>query len=114
MQDWRQSKVAFAVLMLPPTAWLVFFFTVPLAIVWVYSFGERGALGETLLDFSLANYARAIEWINLAILAKSAWIAVVTTILCILVGFPIALGIAFAPPKYRTLLLQIGSASVRG
>jgi spermidine/putrescine transport system permease protein len=107
MQDWRQNKLAFAVLLLPPTAWLVFFFTVPLAIVWVYSFGERGALGETLLDFSLANYARAIEWINLAILAKSAWIAVVTTILCILVGFPIAMGIAFAPPKYRNLLLLL-------
>ena len=94
MQDWRQNKLAFAVLILPPTAWLVIFFTVPLAIVWVYSFGERGPLGETLLDVSLANYARAIEWINLAILAKSAWIAIVTTVLCIAVGFPIAMGIA--------------------
>ena len=107
MQDWRQNKLAFAVLILPPTAWLVIFFTVPLAIVWVYSFGERGSLGETLLDFSLANYARSIEWINLAILAKSAWIAVVTTILCILVGFPIAMGIAFAPARYRNLLLLL-------
>ncbi len=107
MQDWRQNKLAFAVLILPPTAWLVIFFTVPLAIVWVYSFGERGPLGETLLDVSLANYARAIEWINLAILAKSAWIAVVTTVLCIAVGFPIAMGIAFAPAKYRNLLLLL-------
>ncbi len=107
MQDWRQNKLVFAILLLPPAGWLVLFFTVPLAIVWVYSFGERGPFGETYLAFSLANYARAIEWINMAILAKSAWIAVVTTILCILVGFPLAMGIAFAPPKYRNLLLLL-------
>jgi spermidine/putrescine transport system permease protein len=107
MQDWRRNKLVFGILILPPTAWLVLFFTVPLAIVWVYSFGERGPLGETFLDVSFANYIRAMEWINLAILAKSAWIAVVTTILCILLGFPLSMGIAFAPPKYRNLLLLL-------
>ena len=107
MQDWRQSKLAFGVLILPPTAWLVIFFTAPLGIVWVYSFGERGPLGETLLDLSFANYARAVEWINVAILAKSAKIAVITTVLCIAVGFPISIGIAFSPPKHRNLLLLL-------
>jgi len=107
MQDWRQNKLVFAVLLLPPTAWLVIFFTIPLAIVWVYSFGERGPLGETFLDVSLANYARSVERINLLILAKSAWIAIVTTVFCVLLGFPIAMGIAFAPAKYRNLLLLL-------
>src|SRR5690606_26725539 len=107
MQDWRRNKLVFGILILPPTAWLVLFFTLPLAVVWVYSFGERGPLGEILLDFSLANYARAIEWIHLSILIKSAWIAVVTTVLCVLLGFPLAMGIAFSPARYRNLLLLL-------
>ena len=107
MQDWRQNKLVFGVLLLPPTAWLVLFFTLPLAIVWVYSFGKRGPLGETLLAFSFDNYLRAIEWINLSILLKSTWIAAVTTALCLLVGFPLAMGIAFSPRKYRNVLLLL-------
>jgi len=107
MQDWRQNKLVFGVLLLPPTAWLVLFFTLPLAIVWVYSFGKRGPLGETLLAFSFDNYLRAIEWINLSILLKSTWIAAVTTALCLLVGFPLAMGIAFSPGKYRNVLLLL-------
>ena len=38
MENWRKNKLAFAVLALPPTAWLVIFFTIPLVIMWVYSF----------------------------------------------------------------------------
>lgn len=107
MQDWRQKKLVFGILILPPAAWLVIFFTLPLAIVWVYSFAERGPLGETVLTVSFANYARSLEWINLSILAKSAWIAVITTVLCTVLGFPLAMGIAFAPPRWRNLLLLL-------
>lgn len=107
MQDWRQNKLVFGILLLPPAGWLVLFFTLPLAIVWVYSFGERGPLGETILAVSFDNYLRAVEWINLSILLKSAWIAVVATVLCIVIGFPLAMGIAFSPAKYRNVLLLL-------
>jgi len=33
MQDWRQNKLVFGILLLPPAGWLVLFFTLPLAIV---------------------------------------------------------------------------------
>ncbi len=110
MQNWRRNKFAFSVLFLPPAAWLVIFFTLPLAIVWVYSFGARGPLGEIILDWSavsLGNYARSLEWINLEIVAKSIWIAVVATAICIGLGFPLAMGIAFASPRYRNILLLL-------
>ncbi len=107
MQNWRLNKLAFSILTLPPTAWLVLFFTLPLAVVWVYSFGERGPLGQTLVTLSLEGYARAVEWINLSIILKSAWIASVTTAVCLLLGFPMAMGIAFAPARYKNLLLLL-------
>lgn len=107
MQDWRQNKLVFSILLIPPTAWLVIFFTIPLAVVWIYSFGERGPLGETLLALSFDNYLRTMEWTNLYIILKSLRIAAVTTAICLALGFPLAMGVAFAPPKYKNLLLLL-------
>ncbi|MEC8584458.1 MAG: ABC transporter permease, partial [Pseudomonadota bacterium] len=107
MDNWRDNRSLFAALMVPPTFWLVLFFTLPLALVWIYSFGERGPQGQTLLAFSFANYARALEWIHLGILFKSLAIAALTTAISLLIGLPVALGIAFAPKRWRGLLLVL-------
>ena len=107
MESWRRNRIAFAVLTLPPAAWLVIFFTLPLAIIWVYSFADRGPQGQVLLAFSLANYDRALEWIHLGIIWKSLWIAAVATAICFVIGFPMALGIAFAPRRFKNPLLLL-------
>ena len=102
MENWRDNKLVAAILLVPASAWILIFFTLPLAIVWVYSFGERGPQGQTFLAFSLDNYARALELIHLGILWKSVWTAAVATFICFVMGFPLALGIAFAPGATRT------------
>ena len=107
MIDWRKNKLAFGIFIGPATFWLVLFFVLPLLVVWVYSFGGRGPQGQTLIIFSLANYRRALEWIYLGIIWKSVWIAAVTTLLCLVMGFPLAMGIAFAPAKWKNPLLLI-------
>lgn len=107
MEDWRKNKQAFAVFMGPATFWLLVFFTIPVLVIWVYSFGERGPLGQTYLGFSFDNYLRAIEPIHLKILWKSIWIGGLSTFLCLAVGFPVALGIAFAPDRWKNPLLLI-------
>ena len=107
MEHWRKNRLLFSVLMVPPTFWLAIFFTLPLALVWVYSFGERGPQGQTILAFSLGNYARALAWIHLGILWKSIVIAAITTVICFVVGMALSLGISFAPKKWRNLLLLL-------
>ncbi|MDA8574462.1 ABC transporter permease [Alphaproteobacteria bacterium] len=107
MEHWRKNRLLFSVLMVPPTFWLAIFFTLPLALVWVYSFGERGPQGQTILAFSLGNYARALEWIHLGILWKSIVIAAITTVICFVVGMALSFGISFAPKKWRNLLLSL-------
>ena len=109
MESWRNNRLVFAVLALPPTAWLVIFFTVPLIIMWVYSFAERGPQGQINLAINFANYARAIEWIHLGIIWKSIWIAAVTTVITFMIGFPLAMGIAFA--LYLRFLKRIAAHS---
>jgi spermidine/putrescine transport system permease protein len=107
MEDWRKNKLAFMVFMGPATFWLLVFFTIPVVAIWVYSFGERGPLGQTYLAFSFDNYLRAIEPIHLKILWKSIWIGGLSTFLCLLIGFPVALGIAFAPDRWKNPLLLV-------
>ncbi len=107
MENWRDNKLVAAILLVPSSAWILIFFTLPLAIVWVYSFGERGPQGQTILGLSLENYVRALEWIHLGILWKSIWTAAAATLICFIMGFPLSLGIAFAPQKYKNLLLLL-------
>ena len=106
-QTWKQAKAAFAAVAIPPVAWLFLFFLIPLAIVWAYSFGEN--TGPTTIDLTgtFANYARALEPLYLGIFGKSIVVAAVTTLLCLVVGFPVALAIAFASPRTKAWLLLL-------
>ena len=106
-KDVREHKLTASILLVPPSVWLIIFFTLPLVIVWLYSFGERGPMGQTFLSFSFANYLRAIQWIHLGILWKSIWIAAGATAICFLMGFPLALGLSFAPMHLRNVLLLL-------
>lgn len=104
-QSWKQARAAFAAIAVPPVAWLVLFFLIPLGVIWAYTFGEN--VGPTAIDFTgtFANYARALEPLYLDIFGKSLIIAALTTLLCLIVGFPVALAIAFAGPKLKSWLL---------
>lgn len=92
---------------LAPGLWLAAFFLAPLAIVWVLSFGEKRGLVEIDIVWTLANYARALDPLYLEILAKSAGIAGLTTVICLAAGLPVALGIVFAPPRWKPVLLLL-------
>jgi spermidine/putrescine transport system permease protein len=50
---------------------------------------------------------RAIEPLYLEIFGKSVIIAGMTTLLCLVIGFPVALAIAFAQPKTKAWLLLL-------
>jgi len=106
-QSWKTAKSLFAVALGPPLFWLVIFFLAPLAIVWAYSFGQNQGLVDISFTGTFSNYARAIEPLYLNIFAKSAWVAAITTALCLVMGFPVALAITFAPPKAKAWLLLL-------
>lgn len=106
-QSWKQSKAVFAASLGPPLFWLVLFFLAPLAIVWAYSFGQNDGLTEIAITGTIENYARATEPLYLKIFSKSAWVAAITTGLCLVVGFPVALAITFASERAKTWLLLL-------
>src|SRR3546814_15014180 len=76
-----------------------------MAIVWLYSFGENRGLTEIEISGTLDNYKRATEWLYLTIFAKSFAVAALVTLICLIVGFPVAMAITFASEKWRPWLL---------
>jgi spermidine/putrescine transport system permease protein len=105
MQDWKLNRATFASIASVPILWLILFFIVPLGLVWLYSFGRNVGLTEIDISGTFANYARALEPLYLGIFVKSVGVAALTTVICLVVGFPVALAIVFATPKWRPWLL---------
>ena len=107
MQDWKRQPGFFAGVASAPIFWLILFFIVPLAIVWAYSFGRNTGLTSIDISGTFANYARALEPLYLEIFLKSVAVAALTTLICLIVGFPIAMAIAFAAPRWKPWLLLL-------
>lgn len=105
MDHWRKSVGAFWASFLPPTFWLVTFFLAPLSLIWLFSFGVKSGITDIDITWTLEQYARALEPLYLGIFGKSIWMAAVTTAICLIVAFPVAIGIVFAPPRLRNWLL---------
>lgn len=92
---------------LAPSALLMLsLFFLPLLIVLAYSFLSRGPYGGVMLPWSLESYARIFDPLYFTILWRSIWIAALSTFLCLLLGFPLALYIARSRSR-KTLLLNL-------
>ncbi len=107
MDSWRRNSLVFWVVGLPPTAWLLLFFLVPLALVWVLSFAELRGVVDMEVTGTLSNYARALDPLYLQIFGKSFVFAGLTTLVSLVFGFPVALAIVFAPRRWRAVLLLL-------
>src|SRR5689334_2102018 len=104
------------VLIAMPFLWLAVFFLAPLLIVAGISLTESAdaippfeppiAFGPDGIESNLTavNYRQLAEGC-LRIYARSLGYAALTTLLCLLIGFPMALAIARAPERRRSLLL---------
>ena len=106
-ESWRKARAVFAVLGGPPVLWLVAFFLIPLGVIWGYSFGRNVSLTQIAIDGTFANYIHAIKPLYLGIIFKSFWFAAITTALCLVVGFPVAIAITFASEKTKAWLLLL-------
>jgi len=81
-------------------------FLVPMAIVLAYSLMTRGPYGGQGLPLTLENYRRFLDPLYGQILLRSFWIAGETTILCLILGFPLAWFLTRSG-RHRGLYLQL-------
>ena len=92
----------------PAIAALTVLFAVPLIIVVVNSLGTRTRTGRTDLSvLSLDAYRRLADPIVLEIAARSLGYALLTTVICLAVGYPFAYHLATRSPRVRAVLLVL-------
>ena len=90
----------------PYLLWLFIFIVIPLILIIFYAFTTEG---NDVLAFrvTFSNFIRFFDPVFLKVLGKSIQIAFITTIISIIVGYPIAYYIANAPEKIQTLLILL-------
>ncbi len=91
----------------PYILWIAAMIVIPMLLIVLYAFTKQGNDVATL-QFTLENFIRFFTDVDfLSTLWISLKIAFLTTILCILIGYPIAYLIAKSKPKQRNLYILL-------
>jgi len=89
----------------PANIYLFIFIVLPLILVAGLSFLSRGTYGQVEFRFDITNYTRLFDPLYGKILLFSLGVGLGTTVICLVVGYPLAYFLAHAPAKQRSLLL---------
>jgi len=91
-------------LLAPGTLWLLVFFLIPILIMLVYSVMPRGIYGGVDPGFTLEHYRRFFDRLYLDILQRTFVWSVACTVICLVLGYPVAYVIARAG-RWKSFLL---------
>lgn len=105
--EWKSNLLPALVMAGPVTLVLVFLVAVPLIYVGVMSFCSIDEYYNVVFKFSTDNYVRLLNADYLKIYGQSLAVAFITTVLCILVGYPFSYLIARTKSKRKTLLYML-------
>ena len=109
-------------LIAPSMLWLGFFFIIPMLIVVAVSIAARTPYGQVVFNWNINNYLWFLEPLYLSIFAQTLMVALVTTVVTILMGYPTgllhrpaaqALAAAGAHPLHDPLLDQFPDPLLR-
>ncbi len=101
----RGWSAGLAGLLAPSAVWLGIFFLIPLLLILAYSFGTSGVYGGITLGFNPGNYLKVFDPLYLEIVGRTLVIATINTLLCLLLGYPLAYFIAFKGRRWRNALI---------
>jgi spermidine/putrescine transport system permease protein len=88
--------------------WLVGFFLLPLTYLLVVSFARRSPYGTIDWVLGFSNYWRAFHLLYLKVYWRSFWMALLTTVLCMLLGYPVAYTLALKiSGRWKSALLML-------
>jgi len=87
----------------PMGIWFTLFFTIPLAIIILYSFLKRGLYGGVVWEFTLDAYKQMFNPSFAKVVVRTLWISILATMVSIFIAIPC--GYAMAKSKYQTSLL---------
>ena len=92
-----KNKRAFFVI--PYVGWMTLFVVAPIVIVFVYALSTAGG------DFTLANFARMGTYTT--VFTRSFKLAIIATLLCLLIGYPLAYVMAKEGPRFQRIAMVL-------
>lgn len=90
----RKAKLSSGIMCAPIVVWSLLFILVPAGMVVFMSFMTKGSLGTIDYTFTLENYAEIVKPVYASVVKESLVIAFWTTLLTVLIGYPMAAVIA--------------------
>ena len=101
---------SFRRLVYPYIIWASIFIVVPMLIIAFYAFTKQGNDVRTVL-FTLNNFVRFFsDQLFISVLVRSLILAVITTLICIIIGYPTAYIIAKLKPNSQGLMVLLITA----
>jgi spermidine/putrescine transport system permease protein len=104
--DWLAGNL----LLLPTSVWFFVLLVIPTLLIVAYSLGQRGVIEPVRFSWDnlvWSNYSKALDPDFLPIFIRSIVYALVSTLICVLLGFPLAYWIARFGGRYRNVYLVL-------
>ena len=98
----RNKNLSFAAY--PYVVWSAIFIVIPLLLIVFFSFTSKV---DVRFVFSFENFQRLFEPIYFTVFIRSIWLAVLSTVSCLILGYPIAYIISKLPIKRRNMLILL-------
>ncbi len=89
----------------PYVVWIIIFIALPAFLVLLYSITTKESNGLTTIQFTLENYKKFFDPMYLNILWDSIYLAAISTVICLLLGYPAAYIISNTHISKRNTLL---------
>ena len=111
MEKKSKEKVSFGTKMSrfvmcgPIAIWSVLFIIAPILLLLFISFMTKGPLGIIQYKFTLDNYLTILDPVYFTVVKESLVVALVTTVLCVGMGYPFAYFMANKPAKVSGFLM---------
>lgn len=91
----------------PVSIWMILFVTIPMLFIIYISFMSRGVFGDVVYDATMESYKTLLDSTYFRVILKSIQVALVTTVSCLVIGYPFAYYIARKPPETASRLITL-------
>ncbi len=89
----------------PYILWMGIFILIPLLLVVFFAVTKGDSQNFSTFTFSLENLRRAFAPLYLKVLVRSVNLALISTIICLIIGYPMAYIISREKPKKRNMMV---------
>ena len=90
----------------PYCFWLFILTIIPMFLIMMYAFIQKGN-AITTFSFTLVNFSKFFDPIFVSVLIKSFILGITTTVLCLLIGYPVAYAISKCKENIQTILILL-------